>query len=956
MNTSSVKYIQLIITLLFITCLGPKAWGNSTQGTVSESVSIASLLAADSLLYIEDVAPELSSEGRKPLLLIHGWSFDGRPAPPGGGYWDHFKQYLLNDATLRASFKPYYVKYWSNAVSVNELSALLRAKVEAEGFNEQKIVIIAHSMGGLVARSYMNEQVFTEGSMQGEACGLLVDRLITLGTPHHGSPMANGPARDAKVDFLLQVYLSMLESLVFSETTYQQVNRSDLRWDNYDQLLDYSSYPDEKNQWLEALNLHTRFDERTICYTASIEGENNPFGASTLEEQYQLGAYIIKSGFSLENDGIVPLKSAAFDGHEVLLLRHFDNYNHADIIRGKENKSELFDPIKSDLSTLFPLQLTWPAAATLYLENTKAYTISWKAPSSVSKVNLYFSSDGGVNYQLLAEQIDAASESYLWQPPAVNAKNCLIKITNAEYENEKSIAPTPFTLFHNAVAFTHPINNQYFVYDQINKIEWEYEGIADEVRISYRDAMNNDTLLIADHYRLEQGNNALKWAPDTALLPSNEVYIDIELLVDDSFYATGVAYQFSSTAFHVLGEPSFTLKSPESNPVDVFGIEGEKLLWDQLSNISWNVTGEIKYVEFWLCDSLKNKVAYIDTEVFVPRYELSKASRWYVPKLYGDQFYLLARAGKSKDEILIEQYADYTFRINRQTEIIAPSADEANVPLYPCFTARVKGGADFYHFALATNQAPDQFLWEIKHRDSSFCTPTSPDYELLPGESYVLTAWASVGDTVTTYPQRLSFSSAQVAPEVFSIISPTNGDSLEADLTEVSWERSVGANGYQLTLSQYESPVQSINLLGSIDTVATIDLTHLEHYVPANISITALNDFGSTEQSLTITRKFKTGVQYPIKNYEARPLVYPNPLINQGQIEFTVSTLQERVIIGLYQPGGKLILTIIDEELTQGRHTLPFDVSSIKRFQQKGVYFLQLRTETQVRTEKLIIQ
>ena len=39
----------------------------------------------DELVEIVDVSPELELEGRKPLLLIHGWSFEGKPAPPGGG-------------------------------------------------------------------------------------------------------------------------------------------------------------------------------------------------------------------------------------------------------------------------------------------------------------------------------------------------------------------------------------------------------------------------------------------------------------------------------------------------------------------------------------------------------------------------------------------------------------------------------------------------------------------------------------------------------------------------------------------------------------------------------------------------------------------------------------------------------------------------------------------------------
>lgn len=70
---------------------------------------------------------------------------------------------------------------WRNT---NKTSALyLQAKIEGilQGTKVSKVDVAAHSMGGLVARAYIEE---IEGTQYADT----IDQLITLGTPHRGSP------------------------------------------------------------------------------------------------------------------------------------------------------------------------------------------------------------------------------------------------------------------------------------------------------------------------------------------------------------------------------------------------------------------------------------------------------------------------------------------------------------------------------------------------------------------------------------------------------------------------------------------------------------------------------------------------------------------------------------------------------------------------------------------------
>jgi len=72
----------------------------------------------------------------------------------------------------------------SNALAAERLAGLVTQAVKEHG-NEVRITLIAHSMGGLVARYYLESDEF-----KGKDGFDKVVRLITLATPHRGAPVA----------------------------------------------------------------------------------------------------------------------------------------------------------------------------------------------------------------------------------------------------------------------------------------------------------------------------------------------------------------------------------------------------------------------------------------------------------------------------------------------------------------------------------------------------------------------------------------------------------------------------------------------------------------------------------------------------------------------------------------------------------------------------------------------
>lgn len=104
-----------------------------------------------------------------PVLLIHGYGCNS-------GYWVHLAARLdaahISHATLDLEPLTGDIDDYAAGIEAG-VQALLRASGAAQ------LVIVGHSMGGLAARAWMRRH----GSAR-------VARLVTLGTPHHGTCLA----------------------------------------------------------------------------------------------------------------------------------------------------------------------------------------------------------------------------------------------------------------------------------------------------------------------------------------------------------------------------------------------------------------------------------------------------------------------------------------------------------------------------------------------------------------------------------------------------------------------------------------------------------------------------------------------------------------------------------------------------------------------------------------------
>lgn len=291
---------------------------------------------------------------RRPLILIHGWNRSGIPAEPLPEDWNRLAAYIRSDAQLSAKYKLYYFTYYSNEMSVSRLGMNLRETIELKDSADQKfkanrLTFIGYSLGGLIGYSFMQEQKYQSGAFAGRFGGERVAKLLTLGTPYHGTPLANGQARNEKVGIVFATELAIIELTFFGLNAFlpNRVNRAELHWDNYDNLLDYKKkFPNERNKWLEDLNAVPVFDSKIIAYGGTIAPSRNCEGVV-----FCYGSTVLGSALKMASDGVVPLSSVfSYSPKEKprVATRYFSDYNHEQIIQGKGDNS-LFEQIKTDL-------------------------------------------------------------------------------------------------------------------------------------------------------------------------------------------------------------------------------------------------------------------------------------------------------------------------------------------------------------------------------------------------------------------------------------------------------------------------------------------------------------------------------------------------------------------------------------------------------------------------------
>ena len=268
------------------------------------------------------LAAAIPQAGARVVVLVHGLCMNDLQWKRRGH--DHGAA-LARDL----AYTPVYLHYNSGLhISTNgrAFAELLEALVQLWPVPLTELVLIGHSMGGLVARSACHY-----GALAHQKWVRRLRKLVFLGTPHHGSPLERG---GNWVDVLLSTskYSAPLTRL----GKIRSAGITDLRFGN---LVDEDWKKRDRFERSGDVRATVALPEGVACY--AIAG-------TTGEKAGDLSARLI-------GDGIVPLASALGRHNNPRLALTFDEsrqwvasgINHLDLL----SRAEVYAQIKQWLAT-----------------------------------------------------------------------------------------------------------------------------------------------------------------------------------------------------------------------------------------------------------------------------------------------------------------------------------------------------------------------------------------------------------------------------------------------------------------------------------------------------------------------------------------------------------------------------------------------------------------------------
>jgi hypothetical protein len=206
-----------------------------------------------------------TEDDRTPIILIHGI---GAETDRNYFNWARFLEFTDAKPEFQKHYKVYLYRY-DTTRSVPDLSKDLQEDLLefVSSLHGRKIRILAYSEGGLLTRNVMQDPVINAHT----------ERVITIATPFHGSPLANPDwvKEELKEESSFSA-VKMTNSLSYwiAKKKYPTFE-SDFQWDNFDKALSYqpAEQPKKPSDYV------TAYSNKLITYGSYFGGsEVDPNG------------------------------------------------------------------------------------------------------------------------------------------------------------------------------------------------------------------------------------------------------------------------------------------------------------------------------------------------------------------------------------------------------------------------------------------------------------------------------------------------------------------------------------------------------------------------------------------------------------------------------------------------------------------------------------------------------
>ena len=291
---------------------------------------------------------------RIPLILIHGIQSDP-------SMWNNLLNYYATHSALQNNFKPYTFAYKTDdtvmgAADPNDVFGLCPklGNFLQQSFGTQRVAILAHSMGGLVARAMMEYYTYPDGTRGGDR----VLTLITLATPHHGTPAANEYIASYP---LVPWFAAGVHQPYWLHPGFAY----NMEWDCFNGV-SIDNYC--------ATGIPSSADYSKII---AYGGQITTWGLIPSQDAELVAPYlVILDNYGYNNDGAVPIQSALFQNASGVRTRQVDgSCDHFQIYSGQSTVNggtPIFDSITTDLQSVVPISL--PSAPVITSVSPSAFT------------------------------------------------------------------------------------------------------------------------------------------------------------------------------------------------------------------------------------------------------------------------------------------------------------------------------------------------------------------------------------------------------------------------------------------------------------------------------------------------------------------------------------------------------------------------------------------------------
>ncbi|EMO83917.1 esterase/lipase family protein [Leptospira santarosai] len=257
------------------------------------------------------------------IVLIHGWDFEEKNFQPPTTktkkvenirkIWDDvLEMYSQNIFGVQTSYELYTFTYRTSDHVENNARRLVE-KLNAVFTSDDKVILLAHSMGGLVGRSALYHTKNTND---------VIDFLVSLGAPYLGSPFASSSYRG---EFGT---LGELIGFVTGTAGGRELAYTNALGTSY-QVPDHEIIVGASNQYLEQLLAESSKDSRITAFYGEMSICKGHPGSGPV---FIIGCDLLKNGnpsFAGKNDGMVTSTSAKMSSKlpaERQLVKDLDHY------------------------------------------------------------------------------------------------------------------------------------------------------------------------------------------------------------------------------------------------------------------------------------------------------------------------------------------------------------------------------------------------------------------------------------------------------------------------------------------------------------------------------------------------------------------------------------------------------------------------------------------------------